>query len=61
MTTTKFKGLTLCTLAALFAAGQAFAHTGVRDQATEGTASYNGFTIGHGCGAGGDTDRVNTL
>jgi hypothetical protein len=56
MTTTKFKGLTLCTLAAVFAAGQAFAHTGVRDQATEGTASYNGFTIGHGCGAGGDTD-----
>jgi hypothetical protein len=49
MTTTKFKALTLCSLAALLAAGQAFAHTGVRDQATEATSSYNGFTITHGC------------
>jgi hypothetical protein len=32
------------------AAGQAFAHTGVRDVATAGAASYNGFTITHGCG-----------
>lgn len=47
MTHTK---LTLCSLVALLAAGQAFAHTGVRDVATEGTASYNGFTITHGCG-----------
>jgi hypothetical protein len=31
MTKTK---LTLCTLAAMFAAGQAFAHTGVRDVVT---------------------------
>ena len=49
--------LTLCSLAALLAAGQAFAHTGVRDKvtvsATAGAASYNGFTITHGCG--GDT------
>jgi hypothetical protein len=51
MTKTK---LTLCTLAALFAAGQAVAHTGVRDSvtvsATAGIASYNGFTVTHGCG-----------
>lgn len=51
MTKTK---LTLCTLAAMFAAGQAFAHTGVRDKVTvssaAGAASYNGFTITHGCG-----------
>ena len=42
--------LTLCSLVALFAAGQAFAHTGVRDQATEGATSYNAFTLTHGCG-----------
>jgi hypothetical protein len=47
MTKTK---LTLCSLAAMLVAGQAFAHTGVRDEATEGTTSYNGFTITHGCG-----------
>lgn len=50
MTKTK---LTLCTLAAMFAAGQAFAHTGVRDVVTVGAAkiaSYNAFTITHGCG-----------
>lgn len=41
--------LTLCSLVALFATGQAFAHTGVRDAADEGKASYNGFTITHGC------------
>ncbi|MGH8582007.1 MAG: hypothetical protein ACREWG_04305 [Gammaproteobacteria bacterium] len=35
---------------AVYAAGQSvFAHTGVRDQATEGKTSYNGFTIPHGC------------
>lgn len=54
-TMTKTK-LTLCTLAALFAAGQAFAHTGVKDQATEGVASYNAFNIGHGCGGDAGTD-----
>lgn len=42
--------LILCSLAALFAAGQAFAHTGVRDQAAEGATSYNAFTLTHGCG-----------
>lgn len=46
----KFKGLTLCSLVALFAAGQAFAHTGVRDEVDEGNKSYNSFTITHGCG-----------
>ena len=54
MTKTK---LTLCSLAALFAAGQAFAHTGVRDTVTvsaaataKPVASYNAFTLTHGCG-----------
>ena len=46
--------LALCSVAALFVAGQAFAHTGVRDRVTvsdtAGAASYNGFTITHGCG-----------
>ena len=50
MIDSKIKVLTLCSFAALFAAGQAVAHTGVRDKATEGAASYNGFTITHGCG-----------
>ena len=40
--------------AALLLAGQAFAHTGVRDKVTvkdtAGASSYNGFTITHGCG-----------
>ena len=41
---------------AVYAAGQAvYAHTGVRDQATEGTASFNGFTITHGCGSDNDS------
>ncbi|MGH8507340.1 MAG: hypothetical protein ACREVH_01275 [Gammaproteobacteria bacterium] len=36
---------------AFYAAGQAVnAHTGVRDQPTGGTTTYNGFTITHGCG-----------
>lgn len=43
-----FKKVAICSLVSLFAA-QAYAHTGVRDQAEEGKASYNGFTIGHGC------------
>ncbi|MDD5265560.1 MAG: hypothetical protein PHO08_00345 [Methylococcales bacterium] len=50
MIKTTLKGISLCLLAALFASGQAFAHTGVRDVAVEGTPSYNAFTIGHGCG-----------
>lgn len=40
--------------AAFLLAGQAFAHTGVRDKVTvsglTGATSYNGFTITHGCG-----------
>ncbi len=57
--------LALCSVAALLVAGQAFAHTGVRDQALErkleGTtvisdgASYNAFTLTHGCG--GDSGK----
>ncbi len=50
MNHSKFKALALCSLAASFMAGQAVAHTGVRDIAVEGTSSYNGFTITHGCG-----------
>jgi hypothetical protein len=54
MNHSKIKGLTLCSLLALLAAGQAAAHTGVRDKvtvsATASAASYNGFTITHGCG-----------
>jgi hypothetical protein len=49
----KFTKLALCSVAALFVAGQAFAHTGVRDVAAEGTGSYNAFTITHGCGGDG--------
>lgn len=40
-------------LAALLAAGQVFAHTGVRDRVIvdgDKVNSYNGFTITHGCG-----------
>jgi len=60
MMNTKNKVLTLCSLAALLAAGQAFSHTGVRDKvigsATATTNTYNGFTITHGCG--GDTGEA---
>jgi hypothetical protein len=38
-----------CLAVALFATGEAYAHTGVRDTVEEGKASYNGFTITHGC------------
>jgi hypothetical protein len=47
---TQFKRLALCSLVGLFAS-QAYAHTGVRDQVDDGKASYNGFTITHGCNA----------
>jgi len=54
MINTKNKVLTLCSIAAVLAAGQAFSHTGVRDKVIASsaatTASYNGFTITHGCG-----------
>jgi hypothetical protein len=50
----EIKVLAVCSMAALFVAGQAFAHTGVRDRvnasATATAVSYNGFTITHGCG-----------
>ncbi len=53
----KLKYLTkqaLCSAAVLLLAGQAFAHTGVRDvinaSGASTTNSYNGFTITHGCG-----------
>lgn len=32
--------------------GQAYAHTGVRDQVVEKQTSYNGFHIGHACASG---------
>ncbi|MCX7106237.1 MAG: hypothetical protein NTV66_01505 [Methylococcales bacterium] len=54
MMDSKIKGLAFCSLVALFATGQAFAHTGVRDKAIAGLASYNGFTITHSCGGGAD-------
>lgn len=41
----------LLALAASLGAGQAFAHTGVKDPVDEGKSSYNGFTITHGCAA----------
>lgn len=45
------KKLTAYSLATvILGAGQmAFAHTGVKDQATEGKGLYTAFTIGHGC------------
>ncbi len=59
----KFTKLALCSAATLLVAGQAFAHTGVRDTVTvsnakgaKSVASYNGFTITHGCG--GDTGNA---
>lgn len=54
MIDSKLKGLAFCSVVALLASGQALAHTGVRDAVEAGKASYNGFTITHGCG--GDTD-----
>ena len=49
MIDSKFKGLALCSMISLLAAGQAMAHTGVRDIAIAGSKSYNAFTITHGC------------
>ena len=49
MIDSKLKGLAFFSIVSLFAAGQAMAHTGVRDQATAGVGSYNGFTVTHGC------------
>lgn len=54
------KKLTACSLAAaIMGAGQmAFAHTGVKDSATEGQRLYTGFTIGHGCAATHDDPQI---
>lgn len=49
MMDSKLKGLAFCSVVALLSAGQAMAHTGVRDAATAGIKSYNAFTITHGC------------
>lgn len=46
------KSFGLLALTASLGTGQALAHTGVKDQVDEGKASYNGFTITHGCAAG---------
>lgn len=58
MKQTKITKLLFCA-AALMLTGQAYAHTGVRDavnaSATATAASYNGFTLTHGCG--GDTGQ----
>ena len=55
------KALLIGSLGALFISGQAFSHTGVKEAVLAGAASYNAFTISHGCGdntqtgtAGGD-------
>ena len=45
----KLQGLAFCSVAALLTAGQASAHTGVRDLAVAAAKSYNAFTITHGC------------
>ncbi|TAN49370.1 MAG: hypothetical protein EPN21_12240 [Methylococcaceae bacterium] len=52
------KKITLCSMVAMLCGGSslALAHTGVKDQATEGKTLYTAFTIGHGCAAAeGDT------
>lgn len=42
--------LVLASISMLFVGGQALAHTGFRDKTgVAGVASYNGFTITHGC------------
>lgn len=46
--------IVFCSLAVVLTAGQALAHTGVRDQATEGAGSYNAFTLTHGCSNSGE-------
>ena len=45
----KLQGLAFCSVAALLTAGQASAHTGVKDLAVAGAKSYNAFIITHGC------------
>ena len=55
----KMKTLGLCAMAVYLVAGQAVAHTGVRDAVVvkngkndEAVVSYNGFTVTHGCAEG---------
>ena len=50
--TKKILTLAVCSLAS----AQAFAHTGVRDNVLEGTATQNAYTVTHGCAtnAGGE-------
>ena len=45
----KLTSLAFLSVATLFVTDQATAHTGVRDQVEQGKASYNAFTISHGC------------
>jgi len=58
MMDSKIKGLAFCSLVALFATGQAFAHTGVKDAIIAGDKAYNAFTISHGCGDNTQTGTV---
>ena len=44
------KALLISSLGVLLISGKTFAHTSVADTTTAGTASYNAFTISHGCG-----------
>jgi hypothetical protein len=44
-----YKALQISSLGLLLISGQAISHTGVRDTAESAKASYNGFTITHGC------------
>ena len=46
----KLTSLAFLSVATLFVTDQATAHTGVRDAVEQGKASYNAFTISHGCG-----------
>jgi hypothetical protein len=58
MMDSKIKGLVFCSLVALFASGQAFAHTGVKEAIIAGEKSFNGFVISHGCGDNTQTGTV---
>lgn len=54
------KKMTLCSLATVICgAGQlAYAHTGVKDNATEGERLYTAFTITHGCNNNEGTEKL---
>ncbi|MGR9087323.1 MAG: hypothetical protein ACU841_09660 [Gammaproteobacteria bacterium] len=55
-----FKSLAITSLAAVaLGAGQAaHAHTGIKDQATEGKSLYTAFTITHGCNNNDGTEKL---